>query len=498
MNKMNFGRRFKYGSMAILLSIVVIVAIIVVNIGATLLTERLGLEVDMTEDGRYAISDATVELVSNLKEKVYIYVVATEAEMRSHVMVSADGYQMVTYGDEIVEVLSKYPIISNGKISLEFVDVALNPQFLKQFDGIGTVDPYTVIVANEKGSYRTIPLYQLYYWYYSFDESFEQGVGPIGLHVERSIASGILFLDEDEKKTAVFVSGHGEPQDMMAFSDFLKLNNFECFSVNLNTTDIPEETDLVIIAAPTLDYEEAVIRKLEEYLAKPGSDMFVALSPANGDLPELKRFISDYGIDISNSTIFDTKVSAGAAYISALPSSEEEMFANLPYTTNIIMPLSLRLTMNEGRPTSYTARSILTSSDSSFAKANADVTQSLVVKEDGDVAGPFDVACIASHTVIDLSNYSSTNNNILVLGSAYSMYDEFFNSSKYTNQEFFTAILNDFFETPDLSVYEPNEFTVPEILLLNWEKTFVLSVLCIIPTALLFAGIFVWFRRKNK
>jgi len=237
---------------------------------------------------------------------------------------------------------------------------------------------------------------------------------------------------------------------------------------------------------------------LEEYLAKPGSDMFVALSPANGDLPELKRFISDYGIDISNSTIFDTKVSAGAAYISALPSSEEEMFANLPYTTNIIMPLSLRLTMNEGRPTSYTARSILTSSDSSFAKANADVTQSLVVKEDGDVAGPFDVACIASHTVIDLSNYSSTNNNILVLGSAYSMYDEFFNSSKYTNQEFFTAILNDFFETPDLSVYEPNEFTVPEILLLNWEKTFVLSVLCIIPTALLFAGIFVWFRRKNK
>ena len=101
---MNFGRRFKYGSMAILLSIVVIVAIIVVNIGATLLTERLGLEVDMTQDGRYAISDATVELVSSLKEKINFYVVATEAEMRSHTMVDANGYAMVSYGNEIVEV----------------------------------------------------------------------------------------------------------------------------------------------------------------------------------------------------------------------------------------------------------------------------------------------------------------------------------------------------------------------------------------------------------
>ena len=152
MNKLNFGRRFKYGSMAVLLSVVVIIAIIVVNIGATLLTDRLGLEVDMTKDGRYAISDATVELISSLKEKVNIYVVGTELEMRNHVMISADGYQMVTYGNEIVEVLSKYPVISNGMVSLEFVDVALNPQFLKQFDGIGNVDPYTVIVANEKGS----------------------------------------------------------------------------------------------------------------------------------------------------------------------------------------------------------------------------------------------------------------------------------------------------------------------------------------------------------
>lgn len=498
MNKLNFGRRFKYGSMAVLLSVVVIIAIIVVNIGATLLTDRLGLEVDMTKDGRYAISDATVELISSLKEKVNIYVVGTELEMRNHVMISADGYQMVTYGNEIVEVLSKYPVISNGMVSLEFVDVALNPQFLKQFDGIGNVDPYTVIVANEKGSYRTIPLYQLYYWYYSFDESYEQGVGPIGLHVERSIASGILFLDESEKKTAVFVSGHGEAADLMAFSDFLQINNFECVSVNLNTTDLPEETDLVIIAAPSLDYEEGVIRKLEKYLEKAGADMFVALSPANGELPELKRFISDYGIDISNSTVFDTKVSTGAAYISAIPNADEEMFANLPYTTNIIMPLSLRLTLNEARPTSYTSRSILTSSDSSFAKVNADVTQSVVIKEDNDVAGPFDVACVSTYSTIDLSDYSTSSNNILVLGSAYSMYDEFFNSSKYTNQEFFTAILNEFFETPDLSVYEPNEFTVPEILLLNWEKTFVLSILCIIPTALLFAGIFVWFRRKNK
>lgn len=495
---MNFGRRFKYGSMAILLSIVVIVAIIVVNIGATLLTERLGLEVDMTQDGRYAISDATVELVSSLKEKINIYVVATEAEMRSHTMVDASGYAMVSYGSEIVELLSKYPVISGGKISVEFVDVALNPQFLKQFEGIGTVDPYTVIIANEKGSYRTIPLYQLYYWYYSFDESFEQGVGPIGLNVERSIASGILFLDEAEKKTAVFASGHGESESLMAFYDFLLLNNFECISVNLNTTEIPEETDLVVIAAPTLDYEEGVISKLENYLAKSGSDMFVALSPANGDLPELKRFISDYGVDISNSTIFDTKVSTGAANISAIPNSEEEMFVNLPYATNIIMPLSLRLTLNEGRPTSFTSRSILTSSESSFAKADADVTQTVVVKEDEDIAGPFDVACIASHSVMDITDYSTSNNNILVLGSAYCMYDEFFNSSKYTNQEFFTAVLNEFFETPDLSVYEPNEFAVPEILLLNWEKTFVLSILCIIPTVLLIAGIFVWFRRKNK
>lgn len=498
MNKINFGRRFKYGSMAVLLSIVVIVAILVVNIGVTLLTERLGLEVDMTRDGRYAITEATEKLLSGLEEEITIYVVATEAEMRNHMMLSADSIPMTTYGNEIVEVLNKYPVLSDGMIKVEYVDVGTNPQFLNRFEGIGEISPYTIIVANEKNSYRTIPLHQLYYWFYSFDESYEQGMSPIGLQVERSIASGILFLDEAERKTAVFISGHGEADDLNAFATFLELNNFENLSVNLSSADIPEETDLVVLVAPKLDYTEAEIAKLEQYLAGDGVDMFVALSPANGELPELRRFISDYGVDITENTIFDTKVSLGAANISGILSETEPMFENVPYANNIIMPLSLQLKLNEGRPTGFASRAILTSSDSSFAKANADVTQSVVVKEDSDFAGPFNIACLSEYSTVETGTFELRTSRMLVLGSAFCLQDEFFNSSKYTNQEFFTAILNELFETPDLSIYEANEFATPQIVLLNWEKTFVLSILCIIPAALLIMGVLVWFRRKNK
>ncbi len=496
MNKINLGRKWKYGSMAIILSLLVIAAIIIVNFGATYLSDRFGLSVDLTSDNRYEISEATKKLLAGLSEHIDMYVIATEQEMRTHIINGADSQQLTTYGDEIVETLKKYESLSNGKINVEFVDVGTNPQFLDRFEGLGVIDPYSVIVTSERGGYKVIQLYQLYYWYHDFDTSYENSESPIGINVERAVASAILYINEDSKRQAAFVTNNGEGTDRALFVEFLEMNNFECYTVDLSLGDFKENTDLVVILSPANDYTADEIAKLENYLKKANSFLIVGLSAAEKELPDLTRFLADYGVTISRNIVFDTRVSLHPFEISSILSADEAMFDYLSSSANVIMPYALALELNEGRPTEFASRSIATSSESSLARTNADLTTT-ISKTDSDLNGPFNVACIATHGGMDLEGNSSES-KILFLGSPFTLYDEYFTSAKYNNQEFISVILNDFFDTANLTDFVGKEFTVPSVILLNWEKQLILIVLFVIPILLLGAGVFVWLRRKNK
>ena len=62
------SRKFKYGSVAVLFTAAVIAAIVVLNVVATALTQKLSLYVDMTSKDLYSISEACDAMIDDLIE----------------------------------------------------------------------------------------------------------------------------------------------------------------------------------------------------------------------------------------------------------------------------------------------------------------------------------------------------------------------------------------------------------------------------------------------
>ena len=72
-------RRFKYGSLATIITVGFIVAVVLLNVVCTLLLERYPLSIDLTSDNRFKLTDESVEFVKSIDEDVTILVLADES-----------------------------------------------------------------------------------------------------------------------------------------------------------------------------------------------------------------------------------------------------------------------------------------------------------------------------------------------------------------------------------------------------------------------------------
>ena len=62
------SRKFKYGTLATIFTVVFIVAIVLVNVLVGYLTDRYVLEIDMTSESLFEISEDTMEVIDDLAE----------------------------------------------------------------------------------------------------------------------------------------------------------------------------------------------------------------------------------------------------------------------------------------------------------------------------------------------------------------------------------------------------------------------------------------------
>ena len=73
-------RRMKIGVLALISTIVVIAAVIAVNYFVDYIADRYVLELDMTKESEYEISDETVQLLDTLEEPITITVLCDETD----------------------------------------------------------------------------------------------------------------------------------------------------------------------------------------------------------------------------------------------------------------------------------------------------------------------------------------------------------------------------------------------------------------------------------
>lgn len=91
MNKKNV--RFRYGIFATVITVMTICFIVLANIIVEKLTDKYDLQVDLTANNRYAISEDTINYIKQLNSKVEITVLVSEEDMATGSYYIVQAYQ---------------------------------------------------------------------------------------------------------------------------------------------------------------------------------------------------------------------------------------------------------------------------------------------------------------------------------------------------------------------------------------------------------------------
>ena len=110
------GRKMRYGTNAVVLTIAVVAIVLMVNV----LAGRHSRKLDLTKDRFYTLSEATCEFLRKLDQRVKITAFFPEDD---------------AMGEVVRDLLREYTRIS-PKIQVEFVDPDKMPSVAKQYDAV--------------------------------------------------------------------------------------------------------------------------------------------------------------------------------------------------------------------------------------------------------------------------------------------------------------------------------------------------------------------------
>ncbi|MBQ4531055.1 MAG: Gldg family protein [Lachnospiraceae bacterium] len=464
-------KKLKAGVYSSSMIVIVTVAAVFFNLMVNELPESIKA-IDITSNKMYSITEDTTKFLEGLSEDVTIYVLASEGN----------------YDTGVQKTLSKYEE-SSKHIKIEYKDPSVYPTFASQYTD-ATVSSGSLIIA---GSKRTkvvdySDLYETETDYTTYTET------PTGYDAEGQITSALAYITSESNTKIYAISGHGEAEISEAFQSMLTKANIEIETLSLLTAEsIPEDAQAVLIMSPQSDFSSDETKKVQDYLKK-GGNALITVSWREQKLENLNTVLKEYGITVGNEMIAETNTSyylQEPFYL--LPNiASTDITSSIYQKYYVFCPYAVNLTIDSSDE-SNSITQILTSSDSSYAKANFQNAQTYE-KEEGDIAGPCNVGVSSERTIDD-----ETTSKIVIYSSDDIFTDNADDVVSGANKKLFQGSINSIVST-DASVSIPvkaidnTTITVPQfqVILIG-----VITVL-VIPVVLLITGIVVAVRRRKK
>lgn len=365
---------FQGGSYALMMVAVLLAILIIVNIFASVLPSNL-TKYDMSSAKLYSITSNTKAVVNALSEDVTIYWVVQAGEE-----------------DDVIEnLLNKYKAISSH-ISVEKKNPDIYPTFTSQYTSENVGNNSLIVECGDKNRYISIEdiyMQETDITTYSTDASFDG---------EGAITSAIDYVISDELPQLYLMEGHGEQELPQKFSNQLEKENVEKrgFSL-LNSKQVPEEADCVMIYAPKTDISADEKTLLADYV-RDGGKLIVISGPSESEpLSNLNAIIEDYGMESVDGVVVEENAEYFALsypYLLMPDMAESEI-------TNPLIEEKYRVTMpvaqgfvRSGSSDYGAVTEFLITSEESFSKKSG-YAMSTFEKEDGDTDGPFAVGIMA-------------------------------------------------------------------------------------------------------
>ncbi len=449
MKTTNFNRRaLRHGSIATILTVIFIIAVILVNVFVTAVANRFNTTLDLTPNSNFTISEDNEEFIRQIDKDVTITVALSEEQYISDgengyaAYLYQNGIQDQTYGKYFVqasEILKRYSKI-NPNIKVEYKNPnspSFNDFAEKYQNEMWSLGDYFVECSfvNSKGEEQTR------YKILSIDDLFEladesgyaaQGYGSYTIgnsKVESAVTSALYYVTAERTDYVTIITGYG-CDTVDALQSAMATENYEFSTMdNLVTDTIPEDTNILVLAAPTKDMTVEETKIIDKWLTgDDAKNLIYFASSKQSVLPNIEDMLSRWGIAFESGTVYETGDTRNAEIntLMLVEDSGSKYTQAINETDNMYYMDEIRpMKLNFEEHGKYYTTSILQSYNTTLIKPKG-------VKDDWK---PEKGAPTQSYQVMAMSTYAKNKpSNILAIASVDMVSENYMSVSYIANQ----------------------------------------------------------------
>lgn len=520
------SKKFKHGSMAILFTAVFAAAMVLLNVVATALSTRYPLSIDLTanQDFTIVLAEQHDVFVRDIDQDVNIIVCAGEDDIDSGLYANylSQLYLLVDetnnrYYDQMATFLNDFHKI-NPHINVTWRNPMSSSEFatLAQKYSSENIQYGDIIVEStvQTADGQSIDRYQIIKLTDLFDQQDKTGYAQYGYgnytvtgsKLETSLVSAFYVVTSEESIKVAVIGGHSSG-DVTGLQNLLKKNNYEFVTVsNLLTDEIPSDAQMVVIYAPTQDFDPSEVAKIDNFLNNGGNlgkDLMYVSSINQPTLPNLEEYLLEWGYHFTNDIVYTTtqgQYNSMPVYVFGEAGNSGYTDMMKYDTSKFTYPVPYRacyLAYEEDGM--RTTTSILVSDENSVGMP-ADADESWK-PADAANKGPFALVAMTTEAALIGTAQQRTESHVIVINSDNFLQSGLLENSNVVNGTLTLSIVNDLagVEAPIEIKSRPIETTTFQDKILGSPMPMVIRIVFVVvlPLLMLVTGLVIYIRRKN-
>lgn len=505
----------RHGSYAVLITVIVIVVALVINILATLVVNRFPIDLDLTANQDYSISDKNINYIREVAHPVTITLCVGEGDYDVTNSATTAQYLRSMYGitdstggrylQQVDAMLREYTQY-NSNITLQYSDPQLpaftdiQQRFSDQQIGYGyiLVESAFEVEGQTVERNRVIALGDMF----QLDTTNYTTYGYItGSNLETELTSAIYSVTSDETTQVLYIASHSNKEDIAELQTMMEHNNYAFSTLdNLINEDIPEETDIVLITAPTSDYSGEELTKLDAFLENDGQRGKTLLffgSAASPDLPNFYDFLDEWGIHASAGTLYETNSYSGSETAMMLQNSQSDYTASVNDTTyEYVGQDCLPMTVGFDSQGNRTTTQLIATNDTVVVRP-AGVGDEF--NPDNATKGAY-AAGIVSKDTIYAENMAERNSYVIAFSSIDFIGADWNSYPTVGNNEFVLSAVNTVMgrDADDITISTRTINTLTFTQDSGLSRFMIILFMIVLPVAVLATGIIIWVWRRRR
>lgn len=468
---------FRYGSYSTVMTVVVLAILIVAN----LLVRQLPADLiywDLSEQKLFSVGDKSKSFIAGMDEDVTIYLIAET------------GTEDMT----IYQLLETYDSLSDH-IKIEMLDPNKDFATLTKYDIDTTesISSNSVLVTSEKRS-KFIAYSEIYELDYEYYVQYQQEL--YDFDGEGEITSALSYVTSEALPKMYLMTGHSELALGETITSMIEKANIEIAELNLLSSEIPEDCDVLLMSTPGTDYSAEEAEKIKDYMDAGGNAILLTYFGME-NFPNYDSVLKYYGVERQMGLVYESgnlALDKRAPYYAIVTANgEHEIMDSYSESDLVISVQAQGLAQTADARSTLTFSPLLTTSTGSYLRVDLEKAGTASKIED-DLDGPFHIAVavedkngnVSSKMVVFATPY-------FVDESILTNYASVANSGIFMSSLGWMCSFEQSISIPAKSMNYPTNLYTDEQM-----NTALMITALIIPVAILVTGLVVWYKRRTR